>query len=279
MSKTLSSVAQQEFDSLVHQVYQGNNRLDGCCKLRTGVVADVYKFRTMGKGMANQKASQADVTPMDIQHNLVSCALENWNAPEYTDIFDQAEVNFDEKSELAASIAKALGRRKDQLLIEALDIGTFAGTVDTDVGQTGSGMNLAKILAAKEILDDNEVDEEGRIFILNAKSAGSLLATTEVSSADYNSVRTLVQGQIDTFAGFTFKFIGTRAEGGLSVAADIYDGFAYHRDAVGMAVGLDMKTEINYIAEKTSWLTNGIMKAGAAKIDPSGIVKVQATET
>jgi hypothetical protein len=46
-----------------------------------------------------------------------------------------------------------------------------------------------------------------------------------------------------------------------------------------MAVGLDMKTEINYIAEKTSWLTNGIMKAGAVSIDTSGIVKVQATET
>ncbi len=279
MSKTLSSVAQQEFDSLVHQVYQGKNKLDGCCKLRTGVVADQYKFRTMGKGVANQKASQADVTPMDIQHNLVAATLENWNAPEYTDIFDQAEVNFDEKSELAASIAKALGRRKDQLLIDALDAGGEADTVGTGIGGPGSGMNLEKILAAKEVLDDNEVDEDGRIFLLNAKSAGSLLATTEVTSADFNSVRALVQGQIDTFAGFQFKFIGTRAEGGLTVAANVYDGYAYHRDALGMAVGLDMKTEINYIAEKTSWLTNGIMKAGAVSIDTSGIVKVQATET
>jgi len=279
MSKTLSSVAQQEFDSLVHQVYQGKNKLDGCCKLRTGVVADRYKFRTMGKGVANQKASQADVTPMDIQHNLVSATLENWNAPEYTDIFDQAEVNFDEKSELAASIAKALGRRKDQLLIDALDDGAVADTVGTGIGGAGSGMNLEKILAAKEVLDDNEVDEDGRIFLLNAKSAGSLLATTEVTSADFNSVRALVQGQIDTFAGFQFKFIGTRAEGGLTVAANVYDGYAYHRDALGMAVGLDMKTEINYIAEKTSWLTNGIMKAGAVSIDASGIVKVQATES
>ena len=279
MSKTLSSVAQQEFDSLVHQVYQGKNKLDGCCKLRTGVVADQYKFRTMGKGVANQKASQADVTPMDIQHNLVAATLENWNAPEYTDIFDQAEVNFDEKSELAASIAKALGRRKDQLLIDALDAGGEADTVGTGIGGAGSGMNLEKILAAKEVLDDNEVDEDGRIFLLNAKSAGSLLATTEVTSADFNSVRALVQGQIDTFAGFQFKFIGTRAEGGLTVAANVYDGYAYHRDALGMAVGLDMKTEINYIAEKTSWLTNGIMKAGAVSIDTSGIVKVQATES
>jgi len=278
MSKNLSPVAQQEFDSLVHQVYQGKNKLDGCVKLRTGVVADQYKFRTMGKGMANQKASQADVTPMDVTHSLISCTLENWNAPEYTDIFDQAEVNFDEKSELAASIAKALGRRKDQLVIDALDASTPTATIGTAVG-TGTAMNIGKLLAAKEELDDNEVDDEGRIMLLTARSCASMLATTEIGSADYNTVRALAQGQIDTFAGFKFVFIGDRGEGGITKdGSNVYDGYAFHMDAVGMAVGLDMKTEINYIAEKTSWLTNGIMKAGAVAIDETGIVKVQATE-
>jgi hypothetical protein len=46
-----------------------------------------------------------------------------------------------------------------------------------------------------------------------------------------------------------------------------------------MAVGIDQKTEINYVPEKTSFLVNGMMKAGAVAIDTTGIVKVQATET
>lgn len=278
MSKNLSPVAQQEFDNLVHHVFQGANKLDGCCKLRSGVVGDIYKFRTMGKGLANQKASQADVTPMDVAHTLVNCTLENWLAPEYTDIFDQAEVNFDEKSELAMTIAKALGRRKDQLVIDALDASTPTATVATSVGGAGTGMNIEKILAAKEELDDNEVDDEGRIMLLTARSAASLLAQTEISSADYNTVKALARGEVDTFAGFKFVFIGSRTEGGITSASNVYDGYAYHRDAVGLAVGIDQKTEINYIAEKTSWLCNGLMKAGSVAIDNTGIVKVQATE-
>ncbi len=101
MSKTLSAAAQQAFDDTVLQEFQGTGFLRNTVTIRNNVVGDIYKFRHLGKGMANQKPSQADVTPMDVQHNLINCTLENWNAPEYTDIFDQAEVNFDEQQELA----------------------------------------------------------------------------------------------------------------------------------------------------------------------------------
>ena len=65
----------------------------------------------------------------------------------------------------------------------------------------------------------------------------------------------------------------------MTSAYNVFDGYAYHMDAVGMAVGIDQKTEINYVPEKTSFLVNGMMKAGAVAIDTTGIVKVQATET
>lgn len=279
MSKNLSPVAQQEFDNMVHHVFQMGYKLDGCCRVRNDVTGDIYKFRTMGKGLANQKASQADVTPMDVDHTLVNCVLENWNAPEYTDIFDQAEVNFDEKSELAKSISLALGRRKDQLLISALNASTPVATVATSVGGAATPMNKAKILAAGAALDDQEVPEEGRVMVLSSKSKWSLLDTTEVTSADYNTVKALAHGEIDTFAGFKFVFFGTRSEGGIASASNVYDGYAYHMDALGLAVGIQQKTEINYVPQKTSWLANGILKAGAVAIDNTGIVKVQATQT
>jgi len=279
MSKNLSPVAQQEFDNLVHHVYQGGSKLQGCTRLRSGVVGDIYKFRTMGKGLANQKASQADVTPMDVNHTLVNCVLENWNAPEYTDVFDQAEVNFEEKSELAKTIAHALGRRSDQLIIDALDASTPTATVATSVGGAGSGLNIEKLAAAGSELDDNEVPEEGRIMVASSKSKWTLLQETEVGSSDYNTVKALAHGEIDTFMGFKFVFFGTRSEGGITSAANVYDGYAFHMDAMGLAVGIQQKTEINYVPEKTSWLCNGLLKAGAVAIDETGIVKVQATET
>lgn len=280
MSKYLSSVAVTEFDSMVHQIYQADGRLRNAVTQRTGVVGDTYKFRTMGKGLANQKASQADVTPMDVTHSLVTCVLENWNAPEYTDVFDQAEVNFDEKSQLARSIALAIRRREDQLIIDALDACTPTATVGVATGGADTGLNVAKIRAAGEELDVNGVPEEGRIMIANARSKWTLLGETETTSSDYNTVKALAQGSIDTFAGFKFIFIADNAEGGITESAgDVYDGYAFHMDAVGLAIGIDFKTEINYVAEKTSWLCNGMYKAGAVAIDETGIVKVQSDES
>ncbi len=280
MSKHLSSVAVTEFDSMVHHLYQADGKLRNAVTLRSGVTGDTYKFRTMGKGLANQKASQADVTPMDVTHALVTCTLENWNAPEYTDIFDQAEVNFDEKSQLAKSIALAIRRREDQLIIDALDACTPKATVGVAIGGADSGLNVAKIRASGEELDVEGVPEEGRIIVANARSKWTLLGETETTSSDYNTVKALAQGSIDTFAGFKFIWIADNAEGGITEGAgDVYDGYAFHRDAIGLAVGMDLRTSIDWVAEKTSWLCNGLYKAGAAAIDETGIIKVQCDET
>ena len=150
MSKNLTNAAVTEFDSEVKHEYQGMKTLRECITVRTGVVGEAYKFTRMGKGLANQKASQADVTPMDISHARQTANLENWNAPEYTDIFDQAEVNFDERSELAQTIAKAIGRREDQIIIDTMAGVTFATTNDQDA-DTGFSATVATNLTVKEL--------------------------------------------------------------------------------------------------------------------------------
>jgi len=285
MSKFLSNAAVQEFDSEVKHEYQGTKTLRECVTVRTGVVGDAYKFTRMGKGLANQKATQADVTPMDITHGRQSANLENWNAPEYTDIFDQSEVNFDEKSELAMTIAKAIGRREDQLIIDAMAAVSFVATNDGDP-DTGRvfdisatrNFDLASIRSAKGHLDDIEADSDNRFIVVRAQALQTLLEDNTVTSSDFNTVKALVNGELDTFLGFKFKVIGTRTEGGLpGVAADRI-AFAWHKSAVGLAIGIDMKTTIDWVAQKTSWLANGMFKAGAVAREAQGVVKIQYDE-
>lgn len=276
MSKYLSSVAQTEFDSMVKHAYQSAGKLRGAVTLRSGVVGDTYKFRKMGKGLANQKASQADVTPMDISHSLITCALENWNAPEYTDIFDQAEVNFDEKSELASVIANALGRREDQLVIDSMAAGTSTHTAITAT----AGFDVASIRQAGAALDGVGAPMEGRFVLFNKTQKQQLLGTTQATSSDYMNVKALVAGDIDTFYGFKFILVDDRSEGGLAGGGtSSAAAWAFHRDSLGMAVGIDIKTEINYIAQKTSWLVNGLLKAGAVVRDNDGFVKINSDDT
>jgi hypothetical protein len=107
-----------------------------------------------------------------------------------------------------------------------------------------------------------------------------MLEQTSVTSSDFNSVKALVQGEINQFMGFTFHVLGDRTEGGLPI-----DGssdrtlFAFHKDAIGYAEGIAPRTEINYIAEKTSFLVNALFSAGAIAIDVEGIVKITARDT
>lgn len=277
MSKTLSAAAQTEFDSEVKHAFQTAGALKDTVTIRNNVVGDTYKFRHMGKGLANQKPSQADVTPMDVAHSLITCTLENWNAPEYTDIFDAAEVNFDEQRELAQTIAAALGRRCDQLIIDAMAADPGA-TVDADVGGANTGLNVDKLRRASRELNDNGVPSSDRWIAVSALGLEQLLGETDATSADFNTVRALVNGEINSFVGFQFKIIESRTEGGLPSDGTDTDCFAWHKSAVGMAIGIDIRSEVNYIAQKTSWLCNGVFKAGAVVRDNEGVVKVQIDE-
>lgn len=281
MSKFLSAAASEEFDTEVKHAYQGYGGISASVTTRDGVVGDTYNFRKMGKGLANKKSTSEDVTPMNISHSKPQAVLENWNAPEYTDIFDDAEVNFDEVRELAETISGAIGRREDQLIIDALDgAGAYAGTVATSIGGADSNLNLAKLRRAKRLLDDKGVPNSDRHILISALNLEALLGVTEAVSADYNTVKALVQGEIDTFMGFKFHCIEARDEDGLAIdGSDVRDGYAYHSKAVGLARGINFRTEVNYVPTKTSWLANGILKAGAVARDTDGIVKVQMDET
>ena len=172
-----------------------------------------------------------------------------------------------------------MGRRMDQIVLDALSASGTSHTVSNDIGGTDTDLNVAKLREAKRLMDKNNVPSDGRCIIVHANSLESLLGETAVISADYNSVRALVTGEVNTFLGFKFITMGDRSEGGLPV-----DGssdrtlYAFHKDAAGLGVGLNMKTEINYVPEKTSWLVNGIFSAGAIAIDDEGIVKLTCRE-
>ena len=272
MSKTLSSVAVTEFDSMVKHAYQGKGLLKPAVTIRNNVVGDTYKFRRMGKGLANQKSTSDLVTPMNVAHEFKTATLTNWNAPEYTDIFDQADVNFDEKQELASTIADAIGRRCDQLVIDALD----GSTPDAaDIVHGGVSLTMAKIIAAQVSLRGQNVQNSNLYAAVNAAGLGGLLNDEKATSSDYQTVKALVSGDVNSLAGFQFIILGDRTEGGLSVTANTVDSWFFQRDAVGLAIGIDMKTSVDWVPERTSYLCNGMLKAGSVVRDNGGLVKVE----
>jgi hypothetical protein len=286
MSIYLTDAAQAEFDAEVKHAYQGAALLAGTTRVRRNVVGSTVNFRLTGKGIAKQKAIQADVIPMNVTHVNRPGTMQNWHASDYTDIFAQAEVNFDEKSELAKSVAMAMGRRSDQIIVDgafAIDAAANAAAVDTNVGGTASGFNLDKMLRLSRLLTGAGVPGMGRHMAVTARALEQALLASQFSSADYNGIRALMSGAIDSYGGFKWHVFDDRtavgAEGGLPIVSGaIRQGWAWHEEAVGFATGIEFRTEINYIGQKTSFLVNGLFKACSVGIDVTGIQGVQYTE-
>ena len=280
MAVSLSNAFVTLFDAEVKQAYQASAMLVPAVRQRRGVEGSTVKFPKVGKGAATLRIAQTDITPLNVGFSSVTCTLQDWNAAEYSDIFSQAKVNFDERSELVKVVASAMGRRQDQLILDALAGSGTSLTVSNDIGASDSNMNIAKLREAKRLMDKNNVPPDNRNIIIHANGLANLLSETTVTSSDFNTVKALVQGELNTYMGFKFHVLGDRAEGGLAIDSSLDRVcFAFHREALGYAEGIGMRTEINYIAEKTSWLVNEVFSAGAITIDAEGIVQITCRES
>tara|TARA_R110000796_G_C14545250_1_gene433330 strand:+ start:1406 stop:2239 length:834 start_codon:yes stop_codon:yes gene_type:complete len=277
MAVGISNAFVQLFDAEVKQAYQASRMLAGITRERMNVEGNQVKFPKIGKGTATVRVPQTDVTPLNVSYSQVTASMSDFIAAEYSDIFSQAKVNFDERRELVQVVGNAIGRRMDQITIDALNAASGHTDVGTNVGGSATNMNLAKLLAAKKALDAKNVPAEGRCMLIHANGLSALLDETELTSSDFATVKALAQGEINSFLGFKFIMLGDRDEGGLPLPST-RTNFAFHRDSVGLGVSIAQKTEINYVAEKTSFLVSSMFSAGAIAIDAEGIVKIAATE-
>jgi len=273
-----------EFDTEVKLVYQGEGVLRNCVRVKTGVTGQQYAFRKMGVGIAYQQTSSAEaITPNDTSHTKIFATLTNWRVGDYTDLFDQAETNIDERAELARSFAKSIGRAEDQLIINALAAATnTAGTVASGYGGTNTGLTADKLRHAKRYLVQNQSSGGDHYLATTAIGLETALAEIEVTSADYQTMRVLVDADLkDKKAfGFTFKIIENRVEGGLPTGStSVTESFAWDKMAMGLATAIEPQSRVDFIPVNGAWLSQSIYMGGAAAVDPLGIVTVMVYGT
>ena len=277
MAQNVTTAFVDLFDSEVKQAYQAESLLRGTMRTRTGVAGNTVKFPTIGKGVATLRVPQTDVTPLNVTYGRVTATMEDYIAAEYSDIFQQSHINFDERSELVQVVSKSIARRMDQIVIDALNAATGTSTVATTVGGAGTNMNIEKLRATAKALNEKNVPSENRRLLMHASQLDALLGETEITSQDFAAVKALVQGEINTFMGFTILTMGDRDEGGIPKPST-RTCFAWHQDSMGYAESMSQKTEVNYVPEKTSFLVSSMFSAGSVAIDGEGIVKISCTE-
>lgn len=245
-------------------------------------------FDQLGSTTAIKRTTRNDDTPLiksDHQRRMVTMYDYVW--ADLLDQEDKLKMLIDPTSEYAMNAAFALGRAMDAAILAAAGGTAYTGEtgatpVTFPVGQQvvvgATGLTLPKLLAAKEILDNNDVDpDEERFIIVTGTQLSDLLNTTEVKSADYNTVKALVQGQLDTFCGFKFILCSQSI-----VPVDISNDrlvYAFAKNGLLLALAKDITSKIEQRADK-NYATQvfSSMGIGATRMEEKKVVEIACKE-
>lgn len=119
-------------------------------------------------------------------------------------------------SPYAEAMRAAWARRVDQTISDAFfgaartgkngSESTAFDTANQQIAVGASGLTVSKLIEAREILRGNEVDLDAEPvhIALTSTQFSDLLEDEKVTSADYNTVRALTSGEINTYMGFVF---------------------------------------------------------------------------
>lgn len=281
MSKSADKAFVKAFDDEVKHAYQGGGLLRETVSVRNNIGAESYQFQKLGSVTMSDHASQSKFEPADIEHTNAVATLTDKRVSELTDLFDDDKMDINERQELSMSFGQAMGRQEDQVIYDTIDNGSYSGDrlVEETIGGNNA-FNTTKIRAAKEHFDSIEAPESDRYFVVTPKAMQQLLGTTAPTSSDFNTVRALVDGDLDSWMGFDFKVLPPeRKEGGITVSSDIANNYAYHKTSVGCAIGTGPRTDVDWEPIYASWLTQGFLSIGAALRDTEGQVQVQTDQS
>ena len=269
MANSITNAFITQFEAEVHMAYQRmGSKLKNLVRQVNGVNGNTVKFQKVAKGSANTKARHAEVVAMDLSHSNVSATLTDYYAADYVDKLDELKVNIDERQVVAQSAAYALGRKTDSVITSVMENAT---ALANNSSGTGTGMNLGKAQAMMELFNTNDVpDDQQRYWVVGPKQWSDLINLDQFSRVEY-----VGEGELPYAGGMTAKrwlgflwFVHSGLE--TSGSTDRHT-VAFHKSSIGMGIGSDVKTEVNYIPEKVSHLITSMLSIGGVLIDSDGI--------
>ena len=286
MSTQITTAFVEQYKSNVfHLAQQKGSKLRDAVRTES-IVGKSHFFERIGSTAAVKRTSRhADTPRVDTPHSRRKVTMDDYDWADLIDDSDKVRLLISPRSEYAKAGAYAMGRTMDDVIIAAATGNAFGGvsggsTIALPAGQKiahgSTGLTIAKLISAKEKLDAANVDpDEARTLVCSAKQISDLLGTTQITSSDFNSVKALVQGDIDTFMGFRFirsERLGTDSNGNRQV-------LAFTNTSMGLALGKDIQTKISERADKNySTQVYLCMTIGATRVEDEKVLEIACTE-
>ena len=243
-------------------------------------------FDQVGSAAAVLRTTRHADTPLiDTPHSRRMVTMADYEYADLIDDQDKIRLLVDPTSTYARAAASAMGRAIDDVIIAAA-IGTAKtgkdGSTSTalpssqKVAHGSANLTIAKLLSAKQIMDESSVDPSiPRYLVCAPDQISALLGTTQVTSSDFNTVRALATGEVNSYLGFNFivsNRLGTDSNSHRQV-------FAFAGDGIKLAMGKEPSARIDERSDK-SYATQVYycMTLGASRMEESKVVEIACSE-
>jgi len=242
-------------------------------------------FDQVGSAAAAVRTTRhADTPMMETPHSRRMVTLQDFEYADLIDDQDKIRMLSDPTSVYAKAAAAGIGRAMDDVIITAFNASASTGKSGSTstafasgniVAHGSAGLTVAKLISAKKILDQNSVDPSiNRYIVVSPEQIEDLLNTTSVTSSDFNTVKALATGTVDSFVGFKFIVSNRLKDDGTSRQC-----YAWAEDGMKLAVGKEPSAQITQRADK-SYATQVYYCAsfGATRMEEAKVVQVLCNE-
>ena len=290
MSSNITTSFVEQYSSNVQMLSQQmSSKLRGSVDVESITGKNAF-FEQIDSTAAVLRTSRHGDTPqIDTPHSRRRVSLADYEWADLIDDTDKIRSLVDPTSAYAKNAAAAMNRAMDDVVITAINASAstgVSGATGVDLPSTqkfatsnqSDGLTIAKLLAAKKNFDNNDIDPSRRRFLVcGPQQIADLLAVTQVTSADFNTVKALAQGDINSFLGFEFimsnrlPFDATNGDDRLV--------FAYTEDAIKLAIGKDVSAQISERADKSySTQVYYCMSLGATRMEEKAVFQIPCNE-
>ena len=297
---TIADILAKQYSPMLYLLAeQKGSRFQDKVRRETITSAEEAYFDTIGSVVAQKKTTRHGPTPLvEADFGRRKCAPEDYEVANPVDSEDKLKMIVDPTSTFALRQANAMGKAKDAAIIEAalgtalcgktgatskefkdesISIGgTAAGALVTTLGTlaavgTVADIDLGKILKMMEIFNNADVDPDiPKYWVVSPKDIRDMLDITELTSADYVTVKAIQQGTIGSVAGFNWfwsNLLGVDAATSTATRT-----FAWAQDGIILGTAqeiqtrIDERADLSYTIQVYSKMSMGAVRMEGAKV-------------
>ena len=283
-------VKQYEGAIALRQQQMGSN-LRGAVDSISGIRGDhVYFNQVSATAMSPLGARHGDTVYTDTPHHRRRCPILPYTIADLIDDPDVIRSLGSPQNAYVQQFAAAANRQIDDVVIAAFDATVATGvagagsdafdSTNYEIAVDNSNLTTAKLRTARKMLEEAENPEDNGdnqwFVVCSAEQREGLLGDSEFQNSDFNSVKALVDGSVNTWLGFTF-LKSERLP--VVTATNVRSVFAWRKASMKLAFGAEPRGYIDRLPSKNhSVQVRHTVDVGAVRMDQVGVVRILCDE-